>query len=235
MNKVFKLSLAALSLSSCAFAANTVTQTFTLGQTNESFSQAFAFSQFNATLGNLTSIHFTINGSEVGNATVTNGNTKSGTYTYNNQADLYVTSPLGVVYNETLPGTNQSATIGAGASKNFTGVSASSTADAEYTGSGVGTFTLTTYTGNGAAAATISSATFIGPGTVNFFLNGDNVSGCSGASVSCSTTGTGGGTVSLFYDYTPAVVNNTPEPATMGLLGSALIGLGFLKIRRKKA
>jgi len=41
------------------------------------------------------------------------------------------------------------------------------------------------------------------------------------------------GYAEVVYDYTPAVVSGTPEPATMFLMGSALVGIGLLRKRIK--
>ncbi len=38
----------------------------------------------------------------------------------------------------------------------------------------------------------------------------------------------------LSFDITPTTTSGTPEPATLGLMGSSLIGLGLLTRRRKK-
>jgi hypothetical protein len=66
----------------------------------------------------------------------------------------------------------------------------------------------------------------------------------SGTTKSQSAFGGGGGNINVTqstsarfeaevdYTYTPAVVSSTPEPTTMILFGSALVGLGFL--RKKK-
>ncbi len=43
----------------------------------------------------------------------------------------------------------------------------------------------------------------------------------------------GASTAQVVFSYTTAPVGETPEPATLGLMGSALIGLGFLARRKK--
>lgn len=59
-----------------------------------------------------------------------------------------------------------------------------------------------------------------------------------GFQVSLSSAVTAGGpvgssTAQMVLNYTSTPIQGTPEPATLGLMGSALLGLGFL-VRRKK-
>jgi PEP-CTERM motif len=56
--------------------------------------------------------------------------------------------------------------------------------------------------------------------------------GSVGSGVFTGNDGTANVTVTMDYAYTPAVVN-TPEPATMSLVGTGMIGLGILRRRRK--
>ncbi len=234
LKHIARLSLAIVTLTTCEFAAVTPTQTFTLGQTPESFNRAFSFAQFNPALGTLTGIHFALAGTETSNTTVTNNGSTSGSFTYTSIADIYITDASGnVVYDETFPTTTRTATIPGRGSQTFTGVTASSSADTEFTGANPANFSLTTNTGNGIPDNPISATSFIGTGAVSLFFNGDNVSGCPTATCSDSS-GTGGGTVSLYYIYSSVPVTTpTPEPNTMVFLSLALVGFGSSRMRRR--
>lgn len=235
----FKVCVSSLFVTASVCASVTATQSFTVAQTPEPFSQPFSFSQFNTNLGTLTGIHFTMTGTESSTATVTNIGTSSGTFSYISQADLFITDLSGIVYSEVFPTFTQMFTLDAGASRTFTGVTASSSGEVDYTGNSDNstTFTLAMNSENGSPADPIDVSPFLGSGAVSLFFEGDNNSSCPGGqqpSRCSSVSGTGGGAVSLYYSYVPAATTSTPEPATFLLLGSALGCWALLESRRQK-
>lgn len=214
-----------------AFAAQTAPQTFILAPLTEPFQSAFSFSQFNPTFGTLTGIEFSMATSESGSATVTNATGSAGSYSYMSQSDLFVTDSLGnIFFNEALPtAATQTGSQPPNSSRNLT-ASATASAQTIFNGIGAGPYTLSSYTGTGSPSNPIDSTPFIGTGTVSLIFDGLDSSTCTGTNVTCATAASGGGTVTLIYDYTPATTA-TPEPATVGLLGVALLALGLPKFR----
>jgi hypothetical protein len=79
-------------------------------------------------------------------------------------------------------------------------------------------------------------APFIGTGTIgNLQATGgpSAAGGLGGPDLFYNANGTVGGTLAVLYDYSPAPTG-TPEPATMALMGGALVGIGMLGKRLKK-
>ena len=82
-------------------------------------------------------------------------------------------------------------------------------------------------TPNVGPAPWLAETIVVGTQTLASFTIGDVSSVVSGGPVASSTA-------NVFLQYTPtAITSGTPEPATLGLMGSALLGLGFLARRKK--
>jgi PEP-CTERM motif len=80
-------------------------------------------------------------------------------------------------------------------------------------------------------AANTSAYNTTGTFTLDFStLTGETIGG-GGGNVVATETSNAGAAFSVVYDYT---VNSTPEPATMTLFGSALLGIGFFARKRFK-
>jgi len=84
-------------------------------------------------------------------------------------------------------------------------------------------------------------ADYIGSGSVNFNLGitGGYLAGNTptGVGYSNATVNLTSGSIAVAYDYTftETPINGTPEPATMLLFGSALVGLGCIRKRVSKS
>lgn len=218
MKTFFFASAFAVFASVSAFAGS-ITFTGSFGPLTTNFTTNTPLSQFDPSLGNLTSVVFSITGTSSGSETVTNLSGADDTYNVDISTRLQMRDPSNVVLTVVTPlfndpafaVANNTTRIDNGTSNPLTNISTITSSFAAYIGAA----------GN--------------PGTLNFNVFATGRSSATGPTPSMvSATTSAFGTDSVTYNFSNPVIG-TPEPATMGLLGSALVSLGFLRFRTKKS
>lgn len=177
----------------------------------------FDFSQFDTTFGTLTNI--TVNLSTSVNTTLTVFNSTSNALSFSSAT---VSVPFALTF------------TGGTGTYNFAGVAT------DNTGAVIAPFTsfMETINATNATSFDISPfAGYTGTGTTpNFSLASGgqaSASGTGGQGLLYGGQGTGSVIASITYTYTPPSTG-APEPATMTLFGSALLGIGFFARKRIK-
>ena len=234
--KFLAAALVASSITGAAY-AGTITQTGTVADQKTDYSNtAFAvsggansttYAGFNAALGTLTSVAITysVNGTETGS--LSNTSATSQTFNFSSNSNLFASDAGGTpaaLINYLSPGL----TLTEAVSKYTLAAGASTSILPQPNGFGTGVLSeSTTFTDS------TSLNEFIGK---NFALDLNTLSGSTfaggGGNITTALNTSEGGSLSIVYTYT-AVVSSVPEPATFAAFGVGLLGLTFVRLRKR--
>ena len=239
MKTLQKVLCSAAMVLSAAGLSNAATISFNVSQGPQltDFNYTLVLPKFDSLLGNLTAatLKFTAN-DDISSLNLTNTSGTNQTFRYVSSADFLLT---GNTADSTLLGTDLAVT-------NFNsgfitlGPSGSGACPAATPSSACNSVTYAPPSASlntGFVSVNTLAAYIASLGNTDFTLSGFTSTSTTftggGGNISSAqvTNGTATAVVTYTFDPTPPV--GTPEPATMGLMGSALLGLGLFKFRRK--